>query len=90
VQPDYLSVRPALPEALTGMGFAIEYRAQRIHISIESDGVSLYAPPGGRTPIRMTIDGEEVLLVPGQRLDRAIDLRRSTGPTADMPPAPKL
>jgi hypothetical protein len=65
VRPDYLSVRPALPEALAGMAFTIEYRGQRIHLSIKPDGVSLYAPPGGRTPIRMTIDGQETLLEPG-------------------------
>lgn len=81
VGPDYLSVRPALPEALAGMGFTIAYRGQRIHISIKPDGVSLYAPPGGRTPIRMTIDGQEVLLLPGQRLQRAIDMRRSPATT---------
>jgi trehalose/maltose hydrolase-like predicted phosphorylase len=81
VRPDFLSVRPALPEALVGLGFAIEYRGQRIHISIKSDGVSLYAAPGSRAPIRMTIDEEETLLVPGQRLERAIDLRRSPGAT---------
>jgi trehalose/maltose hydrolase-like predicted phosphorylase len=81
VRPDYLSVRPALPEALAGMAFTIEYRGQRIHLSIKPDGVSLYAPPGGRTPIRMTIDGQETLLEPGQRLERAIDLRRSPDAT---------
>jgi hypothetical protein len=63
------------------MAFTIEYRGQRIHLSIKPDGVSLYAPPGGRTPIRITIDGQETLLEPGQRVERAIDLRRSPDAT---------
>jgi alpha,alpha-trehalase len=77
VRPDFLSVRPALPDALSGMSFTIEYVGQRIDVSISADEVSLYADPGGRTPIRMAIDGEEMLLMPGERLARAIDLRRS-------------
>lgn len=77
VWPDHLSVRPALPEALPGMSFTIDYLGQRIHISIKADGVSLYALPGGRTPIPVTVDGEQALLLPGRRLVRAIDLRRS-------------
>jgi trehalose/maltose hydrolase-like predicted phosphorylase len=48
VRPDFLSVRPALPDALSGMSFTIEYVVQR-----------------------------EILLIPGERLARAIDLRRS-------------
>lgn len=77
VWPDFLAVRPALPDALTRMSFTIEYRGQRIHISIKPDGVSLYAPPSGRAATRIAIDGEETLLVPGDRVERAIDLRRS-------------
>jgi trehalose/maltose hydrolase-like predicted phosphorylase len=84
VRPDYLSVRPALPEALAGMNFTIDYLGQRIHISVRPDGVALYAPPGGRTPIRLTIDGAAALLLPGQRLARAIDLRRSPATASEV------
>jgi trehalose/maltose hydrolase-like predicted phosphorylase len=84
VRPDFLAVRPALPDALTRMNFTIEYRGQRIHISIKPDGVSLYAPPGGRTQIRIAIDGEEIRLVPGERIKRTIDLRRSPASTPEV------
>jgi trehalose/maltose hydrolase-like predicted phosphorylase len=85
VRPEFLSLRPAVPDPLSGMSFTIEYVGQRVDISIRAGGVSLHADPGGRTPVRMAIDGEEILLMPGERLERAIDLRRSPAPTGQVP-----
>jgi alpha,alpha-trehalase len=84
VRQDFLSVRPALPDELSAMSFTIEYVGQRVDISIKADRVSLHADPGGRTPIRMAVDGEEILLMPGERLERAIELRRSPAPTGEV------
>jgi hypothetical protein len=30
------------------------------------------------------VDGEEILLMPGERLERAVDLRRSPAPTGEV------
>ena len=66
IRDDKLWLHPVLPEELKSVDFKINYRQQPIRVHLTPESLRLQLLPGGATPIRVRVDGQETTLSPGQ------------------------
>jgi trehalose/maltose hydrolase-like predicted phosphorylase len=73
IRDDMLWLHPVLPPELTKVVFAINYREQPIRLELTASNLRLQLSPGGATPIKVRIEGQDVTLSPGQTRDFVFD-----------------
>lgn len=73
---DALTFDPRLPEGLRRVGFQLQYRGQRIDVSLDHERLRLTAQACNARPVRIRFAGALVSLAGGQT--RELDLRASS------------
>lgn len=66
IRDDMLWLHPALPDELGSIDFMINYREQPIRLHLTPSTLRMHLLPGGATPIRVRVEGQEATLSPGQ------------------------
>ena len=81
IREDKLWLHPVLPAELAQVVFTINYREQPIRLEVTATTLRLSLHAGGAMPITVRVEGQEVILVPGESRDFAL----GTAPVSSTP-----
>jgi len=72
IRNDMLWLHPVLPPQIAQVVFTINYREQPIRLELSKTNLRLQLRASGTTPIRVKIEGQETMLLPGHTRDFAL------------------